>query len=393
MAAVNDVSANAKRLLELLPSTAEVEIDDETHELFSAILAPLDVWNALLETADEDTNVGVPSLSALVDLKSHNMGNATFLNSNWEPTTAHQIPIQLHNACGSNQNATNTLRIRWIDFQGGIRPSTHQWDISPSQTFDQFTQPGHLFLVSRVNASSLIEDDEVLLFGFRAKRPLPSGSPLILRVSILEDSGAFLLETTLTDPFDTMTVAAADLDSYRDGPSRSLLQQTLKLLQTILSNLLQHPQDEKYQKLRLGNPKVQQYIEASWSAMALLRLVGFEQTLLPASEKGNTEPYLKVSPDESFLEPCQLALRIIKLLQSRLESGFLEDLAPPTPWQQVATPATGGTRGGVSNAQRGWMSEEERWERIQRVNRQRQSGAARRPNPGEAPSSRGRWGR
>lgn len=402
-----EAAYNARRLLGIMPSTASVEIDESAQDLFGTILAPLDILNLWMETANDDNdqndaNVGIPSVTSPVmePLQSRNLGKVTFLTSEWQPATVDQFLIQLDNATPST-----TLRVRWIDFEGGIRPSTHQWNVLPTARFQQYTQAGHVFIVSLVAESSLMGDEEALVFGFRAKRPLPSGKPLVLKVSLTQDN-LFLVELDTENVFDAMTVAASDLDSYRDGPQRGLLQHTLQLLRTIIANLLLHLNDddenEKYKKLRLGNPKIQQYIEASWSAMELLRLVGFEPTMLPSSHNNvdddnnasSLEPYLKISPDMSSVveERCRLALRFMDLLQSRLEPGFCEDLALPTPWQPVVG-AISGSRGGFVNAQRGWLSEDERWERLERVASRNRSGRARRPEPGNAPSSRGRWGR
>lgn len=64
---------------------------------------------------------------------------------------------------------------------------------------------------------------------------------------------------------------AAQLKKRRGGP------QALATIQVALNNVLQHPEDIKYRRLRGDNPRVRDEILAFFEAVELLRLAGFVQ--------------------------------------------------------------------------------------------------------------------
>jgi hypothetical protein len=383
---------HASRLLQSLHSVADVQILDESHGLFGELYDGRQVLEALLETASTEENVGTPHSKGMV-LRSQDYAPTTFLSSKGQPVTPHEMPLEVHNTSNS------ILRLRWMDTRGAHRPATHQWDIPPSSTFEQYTQPGHLFLLSIVNA-----DCEQLLGAYRPKRALPSLTPHVLLVQGIMRMGettttTMLLETLLLDEskFDALAVAAADLDHHHDScVDRDTLEQTIHLLQTIVRNVLKHPKEKKYHKLRCSNETMRRYLVESWGAMELLRLVGFVPTSVPTDDgdEGSEDCLVLSTPTSKRTEAmCQQALQLLELLQTRVAPTFVADLAPPTPWQSSLVGTTAGGGHAWLHSQRGFITPDERWARAERVASLRRSGAARRPAPGEAPSSRGNWGR
>ena len=61
-------------------------------------------------------------------------------------------------------------------------------------------------------------------------------------------------------------------------------------LQSMLQTLLDHPQEPKYKRVRLGNAKFQRAVGRFPPAMDLLRAVGFEE------EEGGTLEYMRNDP-------------------------------------------------------------------------------------------------
>ena len=52
--------------------------------------------------------------------------------------------------------------------------------------------------------------------------------------------------------------------------------ESIKVLNTILNNILKYPHEEKYCKIRLSNPNIKKNISDIDQAKFLLELVGFE---------------------------------------------------------------------------------------------------------------------
>ena len=119
--------------------------------------------------------------------------------------------------------------------------------------------------------------------------------------------------------------------------------------------------------------------------MTLLHWIGFEEQILPDGER------LLVVSQEPTTSLLQTAQDLLETLQNRAAPHFVAELAPPPPWQ---APIQDGGRWQNSQAGRTrFVTDEEKWARVERVNRNRRSGRGRRPEPGQAPSSRGKWGR
>jgi hypothetical protein len=330
-----------------------------------------------------DANVGTPTAPGLI--RSQDYSETTFLNSKYQPVTPHEMALELHNT-----TSDSVVRLRWMDHHGTSNPLTHQWDVAPSSTFEQFTKPGHLFLISLVT----MESQEHVLGAYRTKRALPSLTPHCILVHGEEDEG-FLLEMLLLDEtkFDALVVAGADLDHHHETSNdRERIERTIQLLQTIVRNVIKYPGEEQYRKLRLSNSQIKRHICDSWGALELLRIVGFVKKSLPSETPAcsEDEDYLILPAPTDKTTVCQCALDILDILLSRVQPNFIADIAPPTPWQE-SVPLGAGNHSRGWNAQRGFITDDEKWARAERVASQR--GSARKPEPGEAPSSRGKWGR
>jgi PUB domain len=443
----------ARRLLEFLVDAAHnVVLEDDQQGRFGVLYDPPSMLESLVQVATTEENVGVPTLPPPVAVHSLHYHPTPFLDLLAQPPSLqewHQVPVQIQSAC------TETIRIRWVDGDYGIR-SSHTWNLPPRSStavgndrnlpaWVQHCSPGHLFLISIVkndmagvdvvtdqeedlfsdydngDSRPSVPSNETILGAYRPLRPLPSGKFHSIWIRELqpheteEGYRQFIMESTLTDPYDALCVAAASLDPVSTSGASAT-----KLLTTVVSNLVQHPNDEKYQKLRLSNPKIQSQLLSSWGAVQFLTMCGFERKTLTVDtvEKGtdNNDNIAEDSPqsEEFLIIPSTLemaaeehtmmlntqsqALQLLKILKERSVAGFCPDLAPPTPWEppRVMTGGGGGRNQRWAETQdrrRGFVSAEERWARAERVNRNRRNGRGRRPDPGNAPSSRGNWGR
>jgi hypothetical protein len=412
-------SAAAAHLLQTLQTAANVEILDETHELFAELYEPNSIISSLIMIASTEENVGSPSAAEVppVAMKSQAYAPTTFINHLGQQVTSGEMPLEIHNT------TTTMVRMRWID-EHHHNPTAHRWDIAPSSTFEQYTQSGHIFLLSLVHrgmATNLIEEDEIehVLGAYRPKRPLPSCSPHCLLIGGGDEysngRSPYILETLLLDgtKYDNLVVAGAALDHVVSA-SREQKTKTFSFLKTIVSNVVKHPEEDKYRKLRLSNARIRAIICKSWGALELLHVIGFSKTRLhvqPAAMQSesssateNGAQWTADSPKEDFLilqcpteatlQVCKHAMNILAILQSRMAPNFILDIAPPTPWQEPILVAAGpGSNSREWNSHLAFITDEERWARAERNASRNRSGAARRPNPGDAPSSRGNWGR
>ena len=389
-------------------------IGHDKNSLFGEWLDGQQVINLLNKSSEEfsnDGNVGTPKVASVFKLASQSHSSLTTF---WDIkakklVSPHEMPLEILNSTKQCH-----IRIRWLDENGKFYPWLYQWNIPPSSTYEQYAKPGHLFLISMIDRSA---DEEIILAAYRTKRALPSLSPHCIYIYDDHDhnGGGLYLEMLLSadeTKIDALSVAVSDLDHHHETmKDRVRIQKVVTLLQTIISNLIKNPNEEKFQQLRMGNSKIKS-ITNEWGAMEILNLIGFTRQRRRKSNDDDDdeeedddddameEEYLILSQGRMLVAVCQNALDILEILAHRLEPNFIPDLAPPTPWQEVSVSNTAGGGGGgglLSNwnndGTRGFLTEEERWARAERVVGLRSSGAARRPNPGEAPSSRGKWGR
>ena len=360
-----------------LKHVANVIITDEQHSVFGELIDPNVVLSALRQFESSEGKLDDPfAASAMTALHS--------VNTRSEESGGNDICLEIDNV------SDYILKIRWMDEQGHNDPSQFLWTLQPHSSWVQWTTGGHLMLLT-----VQIGSEESILGAYRPWKRLPSGSTHSLLVegqteisTSSAETPSFFLETVLTDNSheDTILVAAAALDPVEAGGDSS--GKTLTILGTILQNLANHPAEEKYRHLRLSNPKIQQFIASSWGAMHLLHVVGFQEQTLEG------EIHLMVPTSRSInLQVLQIAQKWLDVLQGRASNQFVAELALSVPWQRPVV--QGGGSQHWSRAGRGtrFVTPDERWARTERVNRNRASGRAHRPNPGEAPSSRGKWGR
>ena len=347
-----------------------------------------------------------------------------------------------------------------------------------NNTWIQYCKPGDFFLFSLLLATAKTKEEkqsaiykekeefdnaskrEILLGAYRPLRPLPSGSNHSIVIGegrddmskdhneekqqtsttameICNSYSYYCIENVLTDPFDVCVAAAAVLDPMNNNndniiPSTNNNKTTIELLNTVLSNIIRHPYEEKYHRLRISNSKIQRYLISSWAAMQFLTVAcGFEQQQQQQrhmeeerdndNDDGDTNvddwlvapissPSMMISAEEivALHEIRTQALELLQILLDRTQSTFIQELAQPTPWAPsiYITTATsssdsamddnGGRNrswGDPNRQRRGFISDEEKWNRADRNSKNRRNGRGRRPNPGEAPSSKGKWGR
>lgn len=365
-------------LRNILHIAANVQLFDEANGVFGELILP----DVVLTSLNFQENVG-----ALGD--PHAAQAVTALQS--RTYSGGEIALEIDNTCANQQ-----VRVRWINEQGH-NPSTHVWTVHASATFVQYSRPGHLFLLS-----ILVGTQEWVLGAYRPVRALPSGSPHCLLIQQEEQgvmSNAFLLELLLADTQDSLMVAASALDPVGFSDKK-----TVPMLHTIVSNVIQQPSEERYHKLRMSNRSVEHHIASAWGALHLLHLLGFRETNIVVEQKGSndsndnqatTEAYLVLAntPSESQLGLFRQAKEVLEVLLKRADPHFVAELADPPPWQ---TPLVSSSSGGALSSHwntRGthFVTPDERWARTER--RGRGGRRPRRPDPGNAPSSRGTWGR
>jgi hypothetical protein len=439
----SSIQDGARTLLQFLVDTAEnVRVVDEANGQFGNLYEPEDILGSLVTVATTEINVGIPSLPPPVICHSVSYNCTPYLDLlSTKPTVKnwHEIPVQVHN---SLQEETTIVRIRWISKDGYYSQPSHTWNLCSGSTtkmdnaanknWIQYCSPGDFFLFSIItkgkhNSSSTKSEEETILGAYRPLRPLPSG--LFHSIVIGKEEGQthdnYVIEIAINDTYDALCVAAASLDPYyqHSHDDKKTLATRIKFLTTILTNLVQHPNEQRYQKLKLSNPKIQTLIQ-SWSAMQILALIGFERRsstdninrheqteekeeilIVPkdlddyttTTSSMYTSP-VSTSEETNVIQTTRsLALQLLEILSSRCSPSFVHDLAPPTPWEPSQSTAGGSNnqRWGETrdSRRRGFITDEERWARAERVAQNRRSGRGRRPDPGNAPSSRGKWGR
>jgi len=366
-----DTSMATHSLRNTLQIAANTHLYDEANGVFGELISP----EVVLSSLNFEENVGSlddpTAAQAVTTLQSRTYAGG-------------EIVLEIDNTCVNQQ-----VRVRWMD-EHGHNPSTHVWTIEPSSTFVQYSRPGHLFLLS-----VLVGTQEWALGAYRPVRTLPSGSPHFILIQQEEGvTDSFLLELLLADSEDSLMVAASALDPV-GFPDKK----TVPMLHTIVTNVIKEPSEEKYHKLRLSNRSVQHHLVSALGALQLLHLLGFRETELPVEETKHrdsnqaTEEYLVLqsTPTEAQLVVFKRAKEILEVLVSRADPHFVAELAEPPPWQTPLLSSGGALSSHWNTRGTHFVTPDERWARTER--RGRGGGRPRRPDPGNAPSSRGTWGR
>ena len=373
---------------------ADVVLYDASDGLYGELLDPQTVVVSS-SSAGQQMHSGADLSDVPNHLRSVRYGYADTARSSSE---SEDIPINFYNY------STSFVRIRWIDTSGQSPPS-HVWTLAPNQEINQSTSAGHVFVLSTIIAHGEQDlfgsnETEAVLGAYRPKRALPSGVHHALQVHDGDGDGGYILEVVLLDEssYDALVVASSWLDKQVVLlQNRQDSVKTLGLLHTIVSNVIEEPMNDKYRKLRLSNSTVEKRIVRHWSPMEFLRVLGFVRQTLPndnGKEDDDEEYLVAEKPNELRLELYRRAVGLLDQLKRRCSPGFVVDVAPPTPWDEPVLLSGGSGGGGRGRWRDGahFMSDEDRWARVERARRFRRN-AGPRPAPGNAPSDRGRWGR
>ena len=90
----------------------------------------------------------------------------------------------------------------------------------------------------------------------------------------------------------------------------------IKMINTILTNILKYPGEEKYCKLRLTNEKIKNNIAQVYQANFLMELIGFEKMSIFCEQSQACEPYLvlnsNVADARDLANLSSIILEIIK---------------------------------------------------------------------------------
>jgi hypothetical protein len=358
---------------------AVVDLCDESHGVFGELLEPNPIVEVLQNYEERVGQIDDPSaasaMTALHSLYCTETGDSNGIIVEFENAT--RLPI----------------KVRWMDEKGH---NASFLTVEPFSTVVQWARPGYLYLLTVfVNPN-----EELLLGAYRTLMPLPSGSPHCLLIlegqqhvqsasvstagagTVNQYLPAFKLENVLNDDdthTDALHVAAAGLDPARGSQSSHPLPKTLQTLSTLVKNILDHPDDVKYQTLRLSNAKVNHHLVECPSAMYMLHALGFRQE--------DDDHLIAPQPDRNVFRK---ALDLLELLLVRSASDFVAELAPRPGWQHP--PLSSQVSQAQWSAGTHFITPEERWARIERWSSTR-GRHGRRPDPGNAPSSRGTWGR
>jgi PUB domain len=354
--------------LQHITQVAPVDQYDASHGLFGELIDPAIVLQGL-QLSDHVGRLDDPT-AAMATQAMH-----SFLCSDLQ-----EIVIEFDNS------TPYPIVVRWLNEKGLCYPH-FQFTLEAFSQQVQYSRLGHLFVLT-----IRIPDDEPeqLLGAYRIRMPLPSGSPHCVLVEpdpTVEAATAFHMEAMLADPQDALMVACASLDPVGAGPQQPALMRTIQTLHTILTNLQTDPDNPKFRSLRLSNPKVQKTIASSWGARQVLQLVGFRD------ESIHDEPHLVLAPHHQSFSRLPQALEVLESsLMPRSQPGFVAELAPTPPWQGPVLNSTTTSARAFGSGGTNFLSDDEKWARAER-NRGRRGGGRRRPEPGNAPSSNGRWGR
>lgn len=386
------------------------QLYDETDGVFGELIHPEMVVSSIRHHSVADDLVGRIDRGATapsVEIRSQTYTPTTYRDSGGREVTTDEVSIEIDNT------SSLWVKVRWID-ENWSNPPTHVWTIEPASTWTQFAKVGHLFVLSLVNgASDLFESStETVLGAFRPTKRLPSGLPHCL---LVQGEGSLspcdcVLEVMLMDESksDALCIAASSLD-HEIVSSRVRALATLSTLKKIVSNVIHHPTDDKFRKLRLSNQKIERTISSSMGAMDFLQILGFSMVEQPGEGVDATtgresadSPGERPSVRETFLvlpqpsgksiERLQKAADFLGMLSQHADPSHKSELSLPVPWQ-AAMRASGSGSSNWNGEGTHFLTGDDRWERVERASRLRRSGGGRPPAPGNAPSSRGSWGR
>lgn len=323
-------------LHEEIHQIAQVCMYNESHGVFGELLNPNIVLQALhydnLEGRLDD-----PSLAQAV----------TALHSLLSPDQS-VVYMEIDNC------TAYPIILRYMNESGKV---VDKWTIDATSTMLRDSQPGRLFILSTIQ-----DNQESILGAYRTLKALPSAAPHCLLVQQNEEeSNSFFVEVLLMDAYDSLMVAASELDPVMHPNTLK----TIHTLTTIVRNVVEHPDESKFRALRLDNPQVHRAITKSPPAMMFLHVLGFVQhPKAPISGGAATEAHLvlELTKPSSILPQ---ALELLESLQSRGSPSFVAELAPDVPWQ---TPVLTSSRYGTWTAQTGlhMLSPDERWAQSER---------------------------
>lgn len=353
-------------------AAASVELLDASHGVLGELIDPAIVLQGL-GLCDNVGRMDDPD-SALATQAMHSF------TSQDSP----EIAMEFDNA------TSHAITVRWMDERGhAVLTGT----MDPYNQTVQYSRCGHLLVLSVV----LAPHNEHLLGGYRLLMPCFSGSPHQLlveeeTVGNIIPTHKYKVEVLLADVTgqDELVLAAAALDTVGTGPA--VCTKTIHALYTIVTNLLQHPDDPKYQSLKGSNAKVRSTLLQNQAAQQILYGIGFRH-----DQETNVWKYQPHANRQAIPERLVQAKQLLETLLERSQPGFVAELAPPPVWQgpilnssfmNANTPGFGA--GGVTH----FWTDDEKWARVER-NRARRGGGGggRPPNRGHAPSSNGLWGR
>ena len=66
----------------------------------------------------------------------------------------------------------------------------------------------------------------------------------------------------------------------------------MKLMHTVLKNILEHPGEDKYCKLKLSNERINKYISKNKQAVFLFEMIGFDEMLVCPQNSVKPEPHM-----------------------------------------------------------------------------------------------------
>lgn len=374
-----------------------VDLYDESHGVFGELIDPATVLQAI-HLSDNVGQLDDPtSASAICALRSltrlPDIHTSTSIPSNIEDL---DIVVQF-------DNATNfSLSICLMDEQGKV---AQQSIVDSFSSAIQLARPGSLFILTTASTSNG-SSSELLIGAYRTLQALPSKSPHNILIEEEEGKNSivgggatkshFFLENVLASDDteqDDLMVAGAMLDPvavqhHDTDRSCSSNTKTLASLSQIVTNLLQHPENQKFRTLRLSNAKLRHEILVSRGACYLLRHI-------LCFGNGEDDDHWTVSEERarSMTKRLERTSALLRQLQCRAAPDFVEELEPPAPWQSpVLVAASSRTTNWLHNTDYSthFLTPDERWARTER---RRRGGAHRAFGPGNAPSSNGRWGR
>lgn len=344
-----------------ITQVAQVDQYEASHGLFGELIDPHIVLQGL-RMSDHVGQVDDPT-AAQASQATHSFSCST---------SSEEVCIEFENT------TLLPVVLRWMDEKGLCYPN-FQWTLEACSSKVQYSRLGHLFVLSiQVNG------EEQLLGAYRIRMSLPSESAhyILIEQNPVPNQFEYHLEAVLVDPSseDELIVASASLDTVGAGSNAKALAGTIKILSKIIGNITKDPDNPKFRSLRLSNPTVQKNIASSWGARKLLQSVGF-----------------RVQDDQLVLgtinsDRLKQASKLLHRLTTRAQPGFVAELAPHPPWQGPVLNSSSTQARNFGSGGTHFLSDEEKWKRAER-NRRRRGRGGRKPRPGNAPSSNGRWGR